>query len=111
MDDKAVAAAVKVAMKSGKVVLGERVSLRTLKSSKLVVASSSLTEAELAEVQQACKAAEVPLIVYSDSAMSLGAAAGRAFPVKVLSIKSAGDVDVGKLLAVERAEPPREQKA
>jgi large subunit ribosomal protein L30e len=111
MDNKAVAAVIKVAMKSGKVVLGERASLRTLKTSKLVVISNSLRSEELEAVRQACKDAEVPLVVFEDSAVTLGAAAGRSFPVKVLSIKSAGDADVGKLLSSGAPEALAEQKA
>ncbi len=109
-DGKAIASLVKVAMKSGKVVLGERASLRTLKSSKLVIVSSSLRSDEVKEVDKACKDAEVPLAVFEGSAIELGAAAGRAFPVKVLSIKSAGDADIGKLLSIGAPEAP-EQKA
>jgi large subunit ribosomal protein L30e len=111
VDSKTVASVIKVAMKSGKVVLGERATLRSLKSSKLVVVSSSLPEEEAAEVKNACKEAEVPLVAFGDSAINLGAAAGRSFPVKVLSIKSAGDADLGKILKSEEPELPAEQKA
>ncbi len=110
LDDKAIASAVKVAMKSGKVVLGERASLRTLKTSKLVIVSSSLRSGEVDEVTKACKEAEVPLAAFEGSAVALGAAAGKSFPVKVLSIKSAGDADIGKLLSAGTPEP-QEQKA
>ena len=111
MDAKTVASVVKAAMKSGKVVLGQRASLRALKSSKVVVVSSALSEGELAAAEEACKAAEVPLVLFNDSAVSLGVAAGRAFPVKMLSIKSAGDADLSKLLAAGTADAPQEQKA
>jgi ribosomal protein L30E len=110
LDDKAIASVVRVAMKSGKVVLGERASLRTLKSSKLVVVSSSLRSEEADEVNEACREAEVPIAVFGGSAVDLGAAAGRPFPVKVLSIRSAGDADLGKLLSVASPEVA-EQKA
>jgi large subunit ribosomal protein L30e len=111
LDSKAVASVVKTAMKSGKVVLGERASLRTLKSSKLVVVSESLRSDELEMVSGSCKEADVPLVVFKGSAVALGAAAGRSFPVKILSIKSAGDADLGKLLSARAPEGVPGQKA
>ena len=111
MDNKSIASAVKVAMKSGKVVFGERTSLRTLKSSKLVVASSSLPLDELQKASEACKEADVPLLLFEGSAVELGAAAGRPFSVKVLSIKSAGDADLSKLLRADKVEAAVKQKA
>ncbi len=105
MDDKTIASVVKVAVKSGKVVLGERASLRSIKSSKLLVVSSSLGRGEIDSVSSACKEAEVPLITFGGSAVELGAAAGKSFPVKVLSVKAAGDADLGKLLKAEAEAP------
>ena len=110
MDDKTIASVVKVAVKSGKVVLGERASLRSIKSSKLVVVSSSLGSGEVDSVSKACKEAEVPLVAFEGSAVELGAAAGKSFPVKVLSVKTVGDADLGKLLNAG-AEGAPEQKA
>jgi len=111
LDNKRIASVIKVAMKSGNVVLGERASLKSLKSSKLVVVSESLLSEEREAVEKACKEAEVPLLIFEDSAVALGAAAGRSFPVKVLSVKSAGDADIGKLLRPKVPEGGAEQKA
>jgi len=111
MDSKIVASVVKTAMKSGKVVLGERASLRALKSSKMVIISEALGGDELGAITGSCKDADVPLVVFEGSAVALGAAAGRPFPVKVLSIRSAGDADLGKLLSSGTSEAVPEQKA
>jgi ribosomal protein L30E len=108
LDEKTIELFVKAAMKTGKVVLGQRASLRALKSSKLVIVSSSLPSAELIELEAACKSADVPLVIYRDPAVKLGAAAGKPFPVTALSVKSAGDADLRRLLA---AEVHAEQKA
>jgi large subunit ribosomal protein L30e len=111
VDDKAIASVVKAAMKSGKVVFGERASVRAIKSSKLVVVSASLQGEEADEVAKSCKEADVPLVVFEGSAVDLGAAVARPFPVKVLSIKTAGDADIGKLLSRETPGAGPEQKA
>ncbi|HVP22942.1 MAG TPA: ribosomal L7Ae/L30e/S12e/Gadd45 family protein [Conexivisphaerales archaeon] len=111
MESKIVGSVVKTAMKTGKVVLGEKASLRALKSSKMVVVSQSLTGEEVESVTSACKEADVPLVVFEGSAVALGALMGRSFPVKVLSVKSAGDADLRKLLGSGTPEAVPEQKA
>lgn len=111
MDDKSIELFIKAAMKSGKVVLGRHSSLKAIKGSKVIIASSSLPSSELNGLQDACRSSDVPLVKYQGSSAKLGAAVGKPFPVTVLSVKSAGDADLRKFLAGgEGKEAQAEQK-
>jgi ribosomal protein L30E len=86
--------------------------MKTLKSSKLVVASSSLSSAELEQMKAACASVGVPFLLYDGTSVKLGAIAGKPFPVKVISVRTPGEADLGKLLSTtDEAQGSPQQKA
>ena len=88
----------KVAVRTGKVEMGYRSTLSSLRSAKLVVYSRSLNPERLHELLEAAKANNTPVVEFDGTSIALGNACGRPFPVLALAIKSPGDADLDKFL-------------
>lgn len=92
------------ANKTGKVSFGMKETLKSIKGMKLVVASRSLLGEERKMLLDSCKSFNIPFIEFEGSSLMLGKAAGVAYPVKVLGVRSAGEADITKLLNVAEKE-------
>jgi ribosomal protein L30E len=64
--------------------------------------SSSLTNNERERLEAICKSAKVPVMHFEDTSVRLGHIAGIGYPAKVVSVKSAGDADLEKLLKLAK---------
>ncbi len=88
----------KIAVRTGKVEMGYRSTLSSLKSAKLVVYSRSLNPERLQELLKAAKSNKATVVEFDGTSIALGNACGRPFPVLALAIKSPGDADLDKFL-------------
>ena len=88
----------KAIVKDGKYDLGVKESLKSLKSTKLLVYSDSLDEATISNIEKSCKKSSVPTIAYPGSSMTLGLICGKPFKVSSISVKSTGDADISVLV-------------
>jgi len=86
-------------MKTGKVVIGSKEALRSVKGSKLIIYSSSLSEEKISNITKECKALEVPLMKFEGTTIDLGRICGRLHPISAMAIKSPGEGDLSLLIA------------
>ncbi len=98
VDEKMLEKALKTVVKTGKYTLGLKEVTKSLKGVKLLVYSNSLDEATVSKMEGLCSASSVPTVAYSGSSVELGRLCGRPFRVSVISVKSAGDVDITPLI-------------
>ncbi len=84
--------ALRKAMKTGKVYLGSKRTVKSLKSgeAKLVVVASNCPE----EVKKEIEKYDVPVIEFKGSNMDLGAVCGKPFSVAALAIINAGESEI-----------------
>jgi len=85
-------------MKTGRYHIGLREVLKNLKDARLVVVSSSLSEEELASIEEGLKGRSVPLIRYEGDSVKLGRVCGLPFRVKAVSVRHPGEASIRKLL-------------
>ncbi|MGQ9719094.1 MAG: ribosomal L7Ae/L30e/S12e/Gadd45 family protein [Nitrososphaerales archaeon] len=85
-------------VKTGKVVIGSKEALRSVKGSKIVIYSSSLSEEKISKVVKECKSLEVPLMKFEGTSVDLGRICGRLYPISVMAIKSPGEGDLSLLI-------------
>lgn len=94
---------IKVALKSGKVVLGTKQSLKLLKLGKLkaVVVAKTVPADVASDVNYYAKLSNVPVIMYPGSSYDLGLVCGKPFPVTLLGIVELGDSRILNLIKEE----------
>ncbi|NWG09562.1 MAG: ribosomal L7Ae/L30e/S12e/Gadd45 family protein [Nitrososphaerales archaeon] len=85
-------------VKTGKVVIGSKEALRSVKGSKIVIYSSSLSEEKISNVVKECKSLEVPLMKFEGTSVDLGRICGRLYPISAMAIKSPGEGDLSLLI-------------
>lgn len=102
--DKAVASAVK----TGKVVVGAREAVRSLKNGKarLVVLTSDSPPQLREDLEYYGKLSNIPVVIYKGNSIDLGVVCGEQFPVASLTVKEPGDSDI-----LELAREPHEEQA
>ncbi|ORZ31007.1 60S ribosomal protein [Catenaria anguillulae PL171] len=83
-------------MRSGKVALGYRSTLKTLRNgkSKLVIISSNCPALRKSEIEYYAMLSKTFVHHYAGNNIELGTACGKLFRVGVLSITDAGDSDI-----------------
>lgn len=88
-----------VVRRTGSVEFGLRSAVRHGGSAKLLLASSGLTQDEVARLEEAARGARGVLVRYAElSPAELGRAAGRQHPVKALAVTALGDADLDRFL-------------
>jgi len=88
-----------VVRRTGIVEFGLRSAARHGGSAKLLLASSGLTQEEVARLEDAARGARGVLVHYAElSPAELGRAAGRQHPVKALAVTALGDADLDRFL-------------
>ena len=102
--DKAIASAVK----TGKVVLGAREAVRSLKNGKarLVVLTSDSPPQIREDLEYYGRLSQISVVIYKGNSYDLGAACGKHFAVGSLTVKEPGDSDI-----LELAKEPDEVQA
>jgi large subunit ribosomal protein L30e len=90
-------------MKSGKVDLGYKTTLKSLRSqkAKLVLISSNTPPLRKSEIEYYAMLAKVDVVHYSGSNIDLGTACGKFFRVGSVSILDPGDSDITNSEAAE----------
>jgi ribosomal protein L30E len=84
--------------KTGKYVAGYNEVAKSVKNSKIVIASSTIDDSELKALQKTCDTTSVPFLQLEQSSIGLGKALGKQFRVSVLAIKSPGDASLKPIL-------------
>ncbi|MEM0074813.1 MAG: ribosomal L7Ae/L30e/S12e/Gadd45 family protein [Conexivisphaerales archaeon] len=93
----------KTAAKTGRISFGVKETLKAIKGAKVIILSSSLTSHERKAIVDAAKSANVPIVTFDETSIRLGNISGKAFPIKSLAIRSAGDADIERLLKMAGA--------
>merc|ERR1712124_105774 len=87
-------------MKSGKVVLGLKQSLKTIRQakSKMIIVAKNCPALRRSEIEYYCMLSKTHLHHYDGTNTELGTACGKLFRVGCLSITSPGDSDILQLV-------------
>ena len=90
---------IRSAVDTGKVILGEKETLRAVKAKgvKLVIYATNTKEDVISQLEKHADIGEVPLYKFDGSSLELGAVCGRPHLISMLGIESSGDSDVLKL--------------
>jgi large subunit ribosomal protein L30e len=89
---------IKIVIKTGKVILGRKNVIHSLKGCKLTIYSSSIPKNVLPQIQQLSKSTSTPLISYKGNSIQLGRICKKPFRVSILGIKTPGDADLSPLI-------------
>jgi large subunit ribosomal protein L30e len=89
----------KVAINTGKVVLGTRQTIKAILrgEAKLVVVAANAPPNIKSDVEYYAKLAQIPVIVYPGSSWELGAACGKPFKVASLAVIDPGESNLMEL--------------
>jgi len=90
------AKSIRLAVDSGKVVLGSGRSVKVALNggAKLIVVSQNCPREIASDIKHYCKLSSIPLIDFKGSSLDLGTVCGKPFPVSILSVVEEGDSDV-----------------
>ena len=90
---------IRTAVDTGKVILGERETLRAVKNGdvKLVILASNCPSALKEELMFCTKISSVHVYEYPGSSRELGSACGKPFTVLMLGVVEAGDSNIFEL--------------
>ena len=99
MDQQLLGRVFREAIKSGKYTLGTREVLSELKSSKVVIAASSLTGKEGDRLKAEAGKNKVPLIWTDKNSAQLGRMLGRPYKVSAIALRTISDQDLRQLQA------------
>jgi len=86
------------AVKTGKCVLGFREVQKSVRGSKIIIYSNTISTEKIKPLLDACRAANVPTLAYDGPSFELGSLCGKKFRISALAVKSAGDADLTSLL-------------
>jgi large subunit ribosomal protein L30e len=85
---------IKDAIEDGKCSFGTKEAISTIKNSKLIVLSHSVSEETLEKIQETAKNAKVPTLNYNGSSVELGRLCGAQFRISALSLKTLSDTNL-----------------
>ncbi|RLG86668.1 MAG: 50S ribosomal protein L30e [Thermoprotei archaeon] len=94
-------AVIKTVVRTGKVVIGSRRTLKLVKLGKVkaVIAASNLPRELREDLEYYAKLSEVPVIVFPGTNMELGVVCGKPFSVAMMGVVDPGQVPLEVLLA------------
>lgn len=95
VDEKELSRVLRLAIKTGKCVIGIKQVSQSVKGARLIILSSLQSSSKILEL---CKLNSVPLIVYKGSSIKLGQLCGKPFKISAIAIKSPGEADLTNLL-------------
>ncbi len=98
IDEKTLSKTLTGVAKTGKYIAGYKEVWKSVKGSKVVITSSSLTNDETKKLQEACNAATVPFLQVPVTSVGLGRALGKQFRVSALAVKNQGDANLSAIL-------------
>jgi large subunit ribosomal protein L30e len=85
---------IKDAIEDGKCSFGTKEAISTIKNSKLIVLSHSVSEEILEKIQEVAKGEKVPTLNYNGSSVELGRLCGTQFRISALSLKTLSDTNL-----------------
>jgi len=91
---------IKDAIEDGKYSFGTKEAISTIKNSKVLVLSNSISEKTLEKIQEVAKNSKVLSLNYDRSSVELGRLCGTQFRISVLSLKTLSESNL-KALAKE----------
>lgn len=90
--------ALKDGIKENKCIIGTKEVLGSLKNSKLVVLSHSVSRDTLKEIQENAKKDKVPTVQFNGSSVALGRLCGLQFRISSVSFSSLTDANIKSIL-------------
>ncbi|MFZ0184679.1 MAG: ribosomal L7Ae/L30e/S12e/Gadd45 family protein [Nitrosotalea sp.] len=85
---------IKDAIEDGKCSFGTKEAISTIKNSKLILLSHSVSEETLEKIQEVAKSSKVPTLNYNGSSVELGRLCGTQFRISALSLKTLSDTNL-----------------
>jgi large subunit ribosomal protein L30e len=85
---------IKDAIEDGKYSFGTKEAISTIKNSKVIVLSNSISEKVFEKVQEVAKSSKVPTLNYRGSSVELGRLCGTQFRISALSLKTLSDTNL-----------------
>jgi ribosomal protein L30E len=108
IDEKTLSKTLTGVAKTGKYIAGYKEVWKSVKGSKVVITSLSLTDDEAKKLQEACNAATVPFLQVPLTSVGLGKALGKQFRVSALAVRSQGDANLNTILGeIPRSQPEK----
>ncbi len=98
---------IKDAVEDGKCSFGSKEVISSMKNTKLVVLSHSVSERMLQKIREAAKNSKVPTLNYNGSSVELGRLCGTQFRISAVSLKTLSDTNlktITKELETEKQE-------
>lgn len=94
-----VAKELKVAMQTGKVVLGSKQAMRLASKgkAKLIIMASNTPQGIKDKISAYARVSKIPIYIYPGSSWDLGAICGKPFVVAAVSVIDEGDSEILKL--------------
>ena len=91
-----IAKSIRIAVDSGKVLLGTAKAINLSKTGgcKLLVISSNCPTATVQDLKQYSSSSSIPVMKFDGTSVELGAVCGKPFPVSVLSVVEEGNSDI-----------------
>ena len=97
--------ALRVVVKTGKVLFGSKSAQEAAQSgkAKLIILASNCPGVTRLDIEHSLKLSEVRLYTFQGSSIDLGAACGKPFPVAAMTLRDVGDSDILKILEAHNA--------
>lgn len=94
--------ALRITIKSGKVIIGSKRTLEDIKKgkTKLVIMASNAPSEISQDIEYYARLGEIPIYVYPGSSWDLGSVCGKPFMVSTLAVTDPGDSNILKLAEV-----------
>ncbi|MEM2759538.1 MAG: ribosomal L7Ae/L30e/S12e/Gadd45 family protein [Nitrososphaerales archaeon] len=89
---------IKDSFASNKCRVGTRDVLRSIKNSKLIICSQSLSDDVKSKLEQAVKSSNVPIYRFDSTSLELGRLCNKPFRISVISIDSSSSSDITAIL-------------
>jgi len=98
--------ALKMAVKTGKVLFGAKLALDAARSgkAKLIILASNCPKGIRQDMEYYIKLSAVPLYMFKGSGMDLGSACGKPYSVAALAMKEIGDSEIMKTVEDQNAQ-------
>ena len=92
--------AIYLAVKTGRVLLGARRTVESVKTgrAKLLIMAANCPEEIRKDLEYYCNLSRIPIYIYKGSSIDLGVACKKRFKVSALAIREPGESDIMKLM-------------
>lgn len=94
----------KDALKENKVIMGTKQVLDSIKNSKMIVLSQSMSKEMFAKIESDAQKDKIPLVNFQGTSVALGRLCGLQFRVSTVSFTSLSDANIKSILVDVEAE-------